>query len=233
MNELFSVIVPAYNEETTLEANIKAILDVVRPLGDFEVIIVDESTDSTPEIAAQLSSQNTEVVHVQNIKRLGKGGAIEKGIQKTRGEKIIFIDADLETGLDEFAQMFRALDSHDIVIGSRFHPDSVVKRPAYRKLLSKCLGLILRILFGIPLIDTQCGFKGFRRDVILEILPTVDEKGWFWDVQLLYYARKLGYCIHTIPVHWQHKRESSYDVPANTFYHLKSILSFFLRTRRL
>jgi hypothetical protein len=95
-------------------------------------------------------------------------------------------------------------------------------------MLSYCLGKVVSLLFSLPVSDTQCGFKGFRRDAILHIIPHIREKGWFWDVEMLYYSRKLGYSTSPVPVVWEEKRRASYSLTPNIIYHTRNIIRLLL-----
>lgn len=230
---MFSIIVPGFNEEDILKENVSRIYEAAKSIGEFELIIVEESTDATPEIAASLAKKYPEVRHVHSDVRLGKGGGIEKGVSYALGEKIIFMDVDLSTDLEALPRLVSNLDSFDVAVGSRFHEKSSVKRPGYRVFLSFCLAKMVGTLLGIPVSDTQCGFKGFKKKAIAEAIPYIREKGWFWDVELLYYLGKLGYTITTIPVVWEEKRKASYAIPTNIFYHLKNIFRFYFTRKKV
>ncbi|MFH1788575.1 MAG: glycosyltransferase [Candidatus Altiarchaeota archaeon] len=229
---MFSIIIPGFNEEDVLEENVSRIYGAAKSIGDFELIIVEESTDSTPAIAAKLAVEYPGIRHIHSDVRLGKGGGIERGVEMARGDKIVFMDVDLSTDLTALPLLVSALDSFDVAVGSRFHKDSRVKRPAYRVFLSFCLARIVGTILGIPVSDTQCGFKGFRKKAIKEAIPYVEEKGWFWDVELLYYLKRLGYSITTVPVTWEEKRKASYAIPANILYHLKNIVRFYFTRKK-
>ncbi len=221
---MLSIIIPAYNEENVLKDNILSILKAAGKNGEYELIIVEESSDRTPEIASQLAGEHPEIRHIHSEVRLGKGGGIEVGVKEARGEKIVFMDVDLSTDLSSLPELVSSLDSFDVVVGSRFHPRSRVKRLLHRKILSYCLAKLVSILFGFPVSDTQCGFKGFRRDAIRDVIPHIKEKGWFWDVEMLYYASRLGYTLSSVPVVWEEKRKASYSLVPNILYHTKNII---------
>ena len=97
---MISIIIPAYNEERILKKNISIILKRIGPIlhENYEIIIVEEGSDNTSRIAEDLA-RNRKIRHIHSKERLGKGGAIEKGIVHSRGDKIMFMDIlrDLST----------------------------------------------------------------------------------------------------------------------------------------
>lgn len=226
---MFSIVVPARNEEKILGETVFHIREEAGKIGEFEIIIVEESSDKTPEIASSLARKYPEIKHVHNLVRLGKGGAIERGVLESKGDKIVFMDADLSTELSALPSIISGLDSFDVVVGSRFHPQSVVRRPFYRIFLGYTLALLARLLVGVQVKDTQCGFKGFRRDVITTVMTFVKNKEWFWDIEMLYYANKFGYRIHETPVVWTECRKNEYRLIQNIFSQFNNLIKLFLR----
>src|SRR3989338_9307395 len=130
---MISVIVPAYNEERLVRKNTilirKEMESIKKTFGEnYEIIIVEESSDKTPEICNILAKKYKEIIHIHSDKRLGKGGAIEKGILVSKGEKIIFMDVDLSTPLDITNDVVERMGNYDIVVASRYNPSAKVTR---------------------------------------------------------------------------------------------------------
>ncbi|MCX6818903.1 MAG: glycosyltransferase [Candidatus Aenigmarchaeota archaeon] len=201
---MISIILPVYNAGKLLKNNMPDIIKKMNEIKkntneNYEIIIIEESMDNTPIIAKSFTKIKN-IRHIHNDKRLGKGGAIERGILNSRGDKIIFMDIDLSTDLSSLPRLIEGLYEYDIVVGSRFHPGSVAKRPFYRRFLGFGLSLLSRILFRIPVKDTQCGFKAFRKGAIRKIIKEVRNKAWL-----------------------------NYNVFHHTFLHFKNSLSLFLR----
>ncbi|MBI4174888.1 MAG: glycosyltransferase [Candidatus Aenigmarchaeota archaeon] len=231
---MFSVIVPAYNEELLVERNtllIKKEFDRIRKkTGEsYEIIIVEESRDRTPEIAARLSRKFRQIRHIHSEKRLGKGGAVEKGIASARGSKIVFMDADLSTPLDITESFVEKMNSYDIVITSRYNPVSKVKRSFIRSLAGQGFSVLTRLLFRTRMRDTKCGYKGFRKSVAVKVMKLVREKGWFWDTEFLLYAEKLGYSIYEMPIYWYERKEGNVPVMDNIFEMLDNLVRLYWR----
>ena len=136
---MISIIVPAYNEQALVEKNILLIkkeFDRIKSIngGSYEIIIVEESSDKTPEICRKLARKYKAIKHIHSDLRLGKGGAIEKGIMASKGAKIIFMDVDLSTPLGITEKFIGKMKEFDIVITSRYNPISKVSRSMTRSL---------------------------------------------------------------------------------------------------
>lgn len=231
---MISVILPVYNDEFVLKKNFPIILKKMNEIKkntneNYEIIIVEESTDNTSLIAKRFAKIKN-VNHIHSDKRLGKGGATEKGILYSRGDKIIFMDIDLSSDISSLPELIERLDEYDIVVGSRFHPGSVVERPFYRSFFGFGLSLLTKILFRIPVKDTQCGFKAFRKNSIRNIIRSVKNKEWFWDIEVLYYAKKSHYKIHEIPVKWRESGKVKYNVFYHIFSHFKNLIALSLQS---
>ncbi|MBI4018219.1 MAG: glycosyltransferase [Candidatus Aenigmarchaeota archaeon] len=231
---MLSVLIPSYNEEEYIADSLEKMIRELESLGtDYELIVVEESTDRTPGIVGALAKKYHRLRHLHFDKRLGKGGALEKGIEAAKGSRIVFTDADLSTDLSSLRDIARQLDDCDIVLGSRYHPLSRSDRTILRLLLSRAYSVCVRALLGIrrPQ-DLQCGMKGFRRSAALKILPAVRNKGFFWDTEFLFHAKRLGYRIGEVPVIWVEKRVrgSGSGKLKNIIYMGKSLLKLFARS---
>jgi len=102
----------------------------------------------------------------------------------------------------------------DLAIGTRLHRDSRVVRGPRREFISRCYNLILRTGLAASFSDAQCGFKAIRKDVAEQLLPLVQDGGWFFDTELLVLAQRCGLRIHEVPVDWFDDPDSRVDVVA-------------------
>ena len=210
-----SVVIPAYNEERNLK---KGVLDGVENYlevkkMDYEVIIVDDgSIDETRGIIKKLISKNNKFKLIENSHG-GKAMAVMNGMLASVGEVVLFTDMDQATPInqwDKFAPKFE--EGFDIVIGSRQGRKGA---PIVRKLAAWGFSVLRGIILGLPLSDTQCGFKAFNRKSIEKIIPKIkDEWGVVhfkggavnagFDVELLYLAKKYGFKIVEVEVEWNY-----------------------------
>lgn len=231
---MLSVIIPAYNEQYLVEKNtllIKKEFDKIKKkTGEaYEILIVEESRDKTTEICRKLAKRYKGIRHFHNDTRLGKGGAIEKGIELSKGDKIIFMDVDLSTPLDITEGLVEKMKKYDIVITSRYNPVSRVKRSFVRSTAGWGFSVLARIMFRTKVRDTKCGYKGFRKSVAKRVVKYVENKGWFWDTEFLLYAEKMGYSIYEMPIYWYERKEGNVPVMDNTFDMLDNLARLYWR----
>jgi dolichyl-phosphate beta-glucosyltransferase len=198
-----SVVIPAYNESANIERSLSAILYYLNHKNyDFEVIVVnDGSKDDTLELAKKFLP---EIKIIENLGNKGKGYTVKNGILNANKENVLFLDADLATPIEEIEKALKYIDDYPIVIGSRNLKDSVIltAQPFYRQLMGKTFALLARVIAGIKVKDSQCGFKMMKREAAQKIFPKITINGWCFDVELLFLAQLKNYKIKEIPVRW-------------------------------
>ncbi len=214
-----SVVIPAYNEQERIADTLYRVKDYLSEQ-DYksEIIIVDDgSGDWTTEVVKTIDIYGEEMKDqkvsaiMENVKNVGKGFSVARGIIKAQGTYILFSDADLSTPIEEIEKFLPVLeDGCDVVIGSRRLKESEVeKKPFYRDLMSATFNAVVSLFAISGIRDTQCGFKAFRRKAGHEIAKQQKLFGFSFDVEQLYLANRLGYCIKEIPVKWQHMEGST------------------------
>ena len=202
-----SVVIPAYNEERILRASLERIHAYFagRP-ESFEILPVDDgSADGTSAVADAFASDHPECRPLRNGRNRGKGYTVRHGLAEARGRYVIFTDADLSTPIEETGKFLEHLEQgYDLVIGSRDLPGSDVRvhQPWYRETMGRIFNRIVRILVVRGFVDTQCGFKAFRRAAFEPALPLLQIDRYRFDVELLFLAQRLGLRIAEIPVTW-------------------------------
>lgn len=210
-----SVIIPAYNEEKRLPKTL-AEIDNYLKRQDYssEIIVVDGgSSDRTAEIVRNLfpAIKNLKLIEVKNSQ--GKGQAVREGMIAAQGKFRLFTDADNSTSIDQVEKMLPHFEQgFDIVIGSRDAKGAVLDppQPFLRKfILGKGFRLLRKLIIGLWAVqDTQCGFKVLSQKSAEEIFPKITILGFSFDAEVLFIAKKLGYKIKEIPVHWKNDLES-------------------------
>jgi glycosyltransferase involved in cell wall biosynthesis len=182
-----SFVIPAYNEEGSIEAALCTLDDFGRSeKGEYEIVVVnDGSIDSTLSKALRYASNNCHVKIVTYGTNVGKGYAVKAGFLKTTGDIVIFADSDMDVDLSLISQYVKALEHGDIVIASKWHPDSTVDIPLNRKILSHSFNVLVRLLTGARFKDTQVGLKAMRKSAFLNIFPKLSVKRYAFDVELL------------------------------------------------
>lgn len=215
---MLSIIIPCYNEGWKLKQNILKIHEFMKGK-EYEIICVnDGSTDDTLKCMNEIT--NIKVVSYE--KNRGKGFAVKTGIESSSGDRILFMDADLSTGLNAINLALQS--ESDIIIGSRTNSDSDVEGKTFiRNLSSYISNLIIRVLIGISYRDTQCGFKMLTRNAASLIVRKQKIERWAFDVEWLYIAKLNNLSVKEIPVVWKDDRDSKVKL-------IKSSISFFNET---
>ena len=142
--------------------------------------------------------------------------------------EICFVDADESVSTDDLKGMFHALHDVDGVIASRRLAGSkiLIKQPINRRLASKAFNIFVRMFFGLPFKDTQCGAKIFKIDAIFDILNDLKTSGFEIDVEILWRLKKGGYRIIEYPITWKHSDGSKFRLS-----HSSGMFISLLRTR--
>lgn len=192
---LVSIVVPAYRQEKTIRHDIENIYNTMsQTRWDFEIIVVvDGIVDDTFSEAKKIDKPNVLVYGYEENK--GKGFAIRYGMEKTRGDLIAFIDSGMDINPNGISMVLEHMEWYDadVIVGSKRHPVSKINYPFFRKLYSFAYHLIVRILFGIKLTDTQTGLKVFKRSVVASVLPRLLVKEFAFDIEILSVSRYLGF----------------------------------------
>lgn len=202
-----SIIIPAYNEEHNIKKTLLDHINYFTNKFNFEIIVVmDGCKDNTFSIVSELSYKHPQIRYLTYPKKLGKGGGIIKGFKSAMGEKIAFTDADGSTPPDQLYKLVQQLDHYDAVIGSRWMKESIIqkKESLPRRMASRSFNFMVRILFNLPLKDTQCGAKAFHKYIIDDINGNLKLTNFAFDVELLFIIQKNGYTISEIPINWNH-----------------------------
>jgi dolichyl-phosphate beta-glucosyltransferase len=193
-----SIIIPAYAEEKFIGGTLNQLYEYLKNLdwlNNTEVVIVTaEAPDQTVEIVASEILKFPLNQHVKPGPRVGKGRDVKAGLKVARGRSVIFMDADLATPLNYLEQIFNLLENKGgMVIGVR--EINTMHKTLMRKMSSLFSNSIIRVMIGWNISDSQCGFKGFDRDVIEIILPRSQINGRGFDVEFIKIAK-----IHKIKI---------------------------------
>lgn len=204
-----SIIIPAFNEAVGIA---RCLREITRAMNgskfDYEVIVIDDgSDDSTYLVSNNVAKNNSEIKLIKNDVNSGKGHAIKRGLQCASGDLIAYMDADFSMHPSQLTLFLSKLRNADAVIGSKRHPKSIISYPLHRKFLSRGFNLLVRMMFGIPFSDTQCGFKIFKREVFEKVRSEFVTKGYAFDVELLINVYRRGYKIVEAPVTLRHLKE--------------------------
>ena len=225
---VLDVVVPVYNEEADLGTCIRRLvahLSNELPYTHRITIADNASTDSTPDVARALAAEFASVTSVR-LERKGRGLALHHVWSRSDADVLVYMDVDLSTDLAALLPLVAPLISghSDLSIGTRLAPGARVVRGTKREFISRSYNLILRGTLAARFSDAQCGFKAIRRDVAGELLPLVEDDGWFFDTELLVLAQRSGLRIHEVPVDWVDDPDSRVDVLATAIADLRGVM---------
>jgi dolichyl-phosphate beta-glucosyltransferase len=203
-----SIVIPAYNEELRLPVSLAQISAYIRALSrEAEIIVVDDgSRDRTAAITVSFRSEMPSLRLISNGENRGKGYSVRHGMLEAQGRIVLFTDADLSAPIEEAGKLLAALENHDIAIGSRALDRSLIfaRQSVFREFAGIVFNTIVRVILRLPFVDTQCGFKAFRREPCQIIFEQQRIEGFGFDPELLYLARHHGLRAVEIPVRWAH-----------------------------
>ncbi|WFE43343.1 dolichyl-phosphate beta-glucosyltransferase [Verrucosispora sp. WMMD1129] len=226
-NPVLDVVVPVYNEEVDLGPSVRRLhahLAEHFPY-PFRITIADNaSIDGTPAVAEALTVELPEV-RVRHLSAKGRGRALRAAWSASDAPVLAYMDVDLSTDLAALLPLVAPLISghSDVAIGTRLARTARVVRGARREVISRTYNLLLRGTLAVRFSDAQCGFKAIRADVARELLPLVQDTGWFFDTELLVLAQRAGLRIHEVPVDWIDDPDSRVDVVATAVADLRGI----------
>jgi glycosyltransferase involved in cell wall biosynthesis len=205
----YSIVIPAYNESSRLRPTLDALLRYVhQQKWDVEILVVnDGSSDDTAQVVREYGKAHPEVLLLENPGNRGKGYSVRNGMLHTRGDICLFTDADLSSPIEEAQKLLAAINQGaDVAIGSRWLKSELQteRQPLYRQAFGRIFNLVLRIVLGMRFVDTQCGFKAFRRNAVQRIFPLQKIERWGFDPEILYLARRAGVRVDEVPVAWAH-----------------------------
>jgi len=212
-----SIVIPAYNEETNIRLGTldKVSRYLERQSYSWEAIIVDDgSSDKTGVLLEEFVAGNKgfRVIHNSHV---GKAGTVVTGVKAARGEIILFTDLDQAAPITEVEKVLPWFNrKFDVVIGSRnAHREGA---PLPRLLMARGFMILRSVLLGLKgIVDTQCGFKSFRKEAAKDIFSRLKLYGENkqvsgsmvtagFDIEVLFLAKKLGYKIKEVPVEWHY-----------------------------
>ena len=218
-----SVVLPAYNEERTIEETVRTTVETLEsflPADAFEVIVAEDGCDDrTPEIADRLAAEDGRVRHFHSDQRLGRGGALERAFVAANGETLAYFDTDLATDMRHLEELIESVRSgeYDVATGSRWVPGRQADRPAKRGVPSRAFNGLVRLFLRSELRDHQCGFKALSREAFDRLRHRLEDDHWFWDTELLVRAQRSGMRVAEFPVDWTPKGDTKVDLVRDVF----------------
>ena len=231
---LLSLIIPAYNEGKRLPQTMPQVIEfaLAQPYRSEIIVVNNNSSDDTRAIAQEFADEFP-LVRVLDEPEQGKGAAVRAGMLAASGEYLFMADADLSMPIEEVAKFLPPqLSDYDVAIASREITGAVrYNEPHYRHFMGRIFNFLVRVLAVPGFQDTQCGFKCFRRQVALDILPNQSINGWAFDVELLHIAQRRGYVIVEVPIHWYYRANSRINPLNDAINMFREVIKIRLRGR--
>lgn len=219
-----AIVLPAYNETERIGPALDELFMYLSDPGAaglparIEVLVVDDgSSDGTAAMVAARPEATSAVgdtgvsLRVMTVPHGGKGAAVRTGMLDATADLIVFADADMATPPDQLRFLVGALADSDVALGSRIQADGSdlrTSQPPFRRALGRIFHTLASIWVAGPVMDTQCGFKGFTRDAAHDLFAAQRIRSIVFDVELIYLARRRGYRLAVVPVQWADRRGS-------------------------
>ena len=224
-----SIVIPAFNEESRLDATLEKIDSFIKDENlNTEIIVVDDgSTDGTARLVTRHMQQKPYLRLLQNHINRGKGFSLRRGVEAALGDVVLMTDADLSVPMKQTSKLLEALEQGaDIAIGSR-SVDAGGERhsaPWHRRLCSAGFKLVVRSVLGLRFEDTQCGFKVFKRKAARLVFSRQRIERWGFDPEVLMLADRFCFVVKEVGVEAVHDDRSRLNLVSDSFQMLCEVL---------
>ena len=230
MSTFLSIVIPAYNEEHRLPNTLNQVIKYLNSQNySSEIIVVnDGSLDRTTSIVNEFTNKFSELNLIEYFPNKGKGEAVKKGMLIANGQMILFMDADSAVSI-EFLDKFldKINEGYDIAVGSRALINSTIIKGQniIRNTFGKLYGILMRLITGLKIKDTQCGFKLFTKISSEKIFSNLKCPHQLFDTEIFLLAKNYNIKVVEVPVDWYHDGESrlTYNL-FNCFWVLKELI---------
>ena len=223
------VVIPCYNEVSVLRASVEHTLALFKehPRYDWRLVIADNgSNDGTSELARELEREHERVrALVLTVK--GRGIALREAWLGSDADVVSYMDVDLSTDLAHLPELVGrvAEGGYDVVSGSRLARGSRTARSLKREVISRCYVLIIRAFFPrLRISDAQCGFKAASRGAVDAVVPGIEDRGWFFDTELLVRAQQAGFRVGELPVRWVEDRDTKVHIVSTAVEDIRGLV---------
>lgn len=197
----FDLVIPAHNEEKVIILTLRLASDALARIPDLTWRIIVAENGSDDDTTGVVERARLLFVKVFSARSRGKGAAIREALEHSDAEYFGFMDADAPIEFSVIGPALNELSAHhaNLVIGSRFHPDSIVERRMFRQTFSRIFNILARLIVGIKANDSQCPLKIMDQEG-RRVLAACKENSWFLDIELIARAERAGLRISVVPV---------------------------------
>ncbi len=206
--QLFSIVIPAYNEEGSIAKTVESIsITLEAEQVPYEILVVnDSSRDRTEEILQTLTQNNSRVRYINNYYPNGFGFAVRCGLENFRGDGVAIVMADSSDSPENIVDYYHKLQTNECVFGSRFvKRGKVIDYPKHKLFVNRLANLFIQVLFGLKYNDCTNAFKAYRREVIEGVNPLISHH-FNLTVEIPLKAIVRGYSYTTIPITWRNRQ---------------------------
>jgi dolichyl-phosphate beta-glucosyltransferase len=234
---LLSLVIPAYKEAGCIGGTVTHVSQYLeaQPFSWEVIVVIDGGPEAAADEARTAAASRDNVRVLVNDVNRGKGFSVRRGFSEARGERLVFIDADLSLPIEDLPRMMAAFEAGaDVAIASRTVPGAVEEGQlkAGRSVMSRVFNLAVRATVLPGITDTQCGFKGFTAAAARKIFAVAESNRFGFDVEALYLARAFKMRIAEFPVHCRYHGGSSVNRVGDGLRMLVDLFGIRLRHRK-
>lgn len=226
----FSLVLPCYNEQGLFADSMMRIRDALDASKyAYEIIFVDDtSADNTRALIAAYCKTHRTSRALYHKTNTGRGRAVADGMRMARADIVGYMDIDCEVSPVYLPRLIDIVKKKkaDVVIGRRYYRSSF--RALVREILSRGYQWISDRMIGTGGLDTETGYKVFRKKTILPILDKTTNSGWFWDTEIIVRSRLAGLRITEVPVLFLRRfdKHSSVNIFSDTLEYIRQLIRF-------
>ena len=229
MTPELSIIITNYNERDYLRSVLLA-LSKEFDRAKTEIVVVDNaSKDRTFIETVTLMGKYPDKVAAIHLDQKGRGLALRSAWTRSTADYVAYMDIDLSSDVGCFPKMIKLLDEgYDLVTGSRnLRESEVIGRTLLREIMSKTYILLVKLIHGTTISDTQCGFKALSREAFLKVEPVIENNLWFFDSEMVIIMEKAGYKITEIPIKWTDDRHTTVKIAGDSWEEFSGLLRLY------
>jgi dolichyl-phosphate beta-glucosyltransferase len=229
-----SIVIPAYNESRRILPTLGRLYDYLsnQPYG-WEIIVVSNGCTDNTEAVVQQAAGDIPNLRLISVAERGKGIASRTGALAAIGDVVFLCDADLSMPPENLAAFIDMMRSADVIAGSREGPGAKrFDEPWHRHFMGRVFNFLVQLLAVRGINDTQCGFKAFSRQAADHLFRQQTLKGFAFDVELLYLARRAGYTVRELPIDWYFDPDTRVRPGVDTLNMLGELVMIRLRSAR-
>jgi len=225
-----SIVIPCYNEGAHLADNVAQVCRVMHSSGrSFELIFVEDcSTDDTRRTVERLVAELDDACAIYHERNVGRGGTFMDGARVARGQLVGYLDIDLEVPAAHLIDVIKALDACDVATVDRHY--RLTRSPVFllRHFLSAGSQRLVRWYIDMPFVDSETGFKFFRRGALYRIMDRTRDRHWFWDTEIMMLAYLNGLRVREVPGVFEKRRDkkSTVRVVRDTIEYIRALRTF-------